>query len=36
VIVEMAAKEEIELPRHYEQLDERTYGSARVLTLRVR
>ena len=35
VIVEMAAKEEIELPRHYEQLDERYYGVARVLTLRV-
>ena len=35
VIVEMAAKEEIELPRQYEQLDERTYGAARVLTLKV-
>ena len=36
VIVELAAKEEIELPRQYEQLDERSYGSARVLFLKVR
>jgi 16S rRNA (guanine966-N2)-methyltransferase len=35
VIVEMAAKEEIELPRQYKQLDERSYGTARVLTLKV-
>jgi 16S rRNA (guanine966-N2)-methyltransferase len=36
VIVELAAKEEIKLPHHYEQLDERTYGPARILTLKVR
>lgn len=36
VIIEMAAKEEIKLPRSYEQLDERTFRSARVLTLKVR
>ena len=36
VIVELAAKEEIELPRQYEQLDERIYGAARVLFLKVR
>jgi 16S rRNA (guanine966-N2)-methyltransferase len=35
VIVEMAAKEEIKLPRQYEQLDERSFGAARVLTLKV-
>jgi 16S rRNA (guanine966-N2)-methyltransferase len=36
VIVEMAAKELIDLPRQYEILGERTYGSARILTLKVR
>jgi 16S rRNA (guanine966-N2)-methyltransferase len=35
VIVEIAAKEEIDIPRQYEHLDERTYGAARVLTLKV-
>ncbi len=36
VVVEVAAKEELEPPRHYELLDERTYGAARVLFLQVR
>lgn len=36
VIVELAAKEELEVPRHYEQIDERTYGAARVVFLQVR
>ncbi len=36
VIVEMAVKEVLILPRQYENLDERTYGAARVLTLKVR
>jgi 16S rRNA (guanine966-N2)-methyltransferase len=35
VIVEMSAKEAIELPRQYAQLRERTYGTTRVLTLKV-
>ena len=35
VIIEMAAKEEIDLPRQYEHLNERTYGAARILTLKV-
>jgi 16S rRNA (guanine966-N2)-methyltransferase len=35
VVVEMAAKEVIELPRQYEQLRERIYGTTRVLTLKV-
>lgn len=36
VVVELAKKEELEVPRHYQQLDERTYGAARVLFLQVR
>lgn len=36
VIVEIGAKEEFEPPRHYEQLDERRYGAARVVFLQVR
>ena len=35
-IVEMAAKEVLELPRHYEQLRERICGTTRVLILKVR
>ncbi len=35
VIVELAAKEELDVPRHYQQLDARTYGAARVLFLQV-
>ncbi|NQV99080.1 MAG: 16S rRNA (guanine(966)-N(2))-methyltransferase RsmD [Rhodospirillales bacterium] len=36
VVVELAAKEELELPRRYQLLDERSYGAARVLFLQVR
>ena len=36
VIVELAAKEELEVPRHYETIDERVYGAARVVFLQVR
>jgi 16S rRNA (guanine966-N2)-methyltransferase len=35
VIVEMASKEVINMPRQYEYLDERNYGAVRVLTLKV-
>lgn len=36
VVVEVAAKEELEPPRHFDLLDERTYGAARVVFLQVR
>ena len=35
VVTELAAKEELELPRKYELLDERSYGAARILFLRL-
>lgn len=36
VVVEVGAKEEFEPPRHFEPLDERRYGAARVVFLQVR
>lgn len=35
-VVEVAAKEELEVPRQFELMDERIYGAARVLFLRVK
>jgi 16S rRNA (guanine966-N2)-methyltransferase len=36
VVVELAGKEELEIPRRYVQLDERIYGAARVEFLQIR